>query len=781
MMRWLITCVLLCGGVVAAIYFTSPLRSPSAAAGGAKDANAANDHGSGSPEGRSPLGGVKVLPGQEGGGVQLGGTLDVADARVTVPDKTDVPAERDGKILFIGTEFKPGEYFPREPELSQKILEGKIYRLEVRFLALELQPTDPAPPMGEEVLLYDAKGNPDGKRYRRWKEGDRLDAGKLKVCKEVRYYRKLEMNDRVKKGDLLALINPALALDDLLVKASKLEAADADWLASSKTRDEAERRYYRDRGLRSRGANNISEDDLRASELAWQRYAEEAKAKAAAISSAQQELNQSITVLKMHEVRAVTSGMVSQFYKHTGDAIKNLDPLLELRNVDQPRVEGAIGVQHALKLRETMERLKPLGKAVRVSVEVSRQPEPRRVLERHNRAVTAVAVSAGDHPFVVSGDEGGDLRGWNAETGRLVWTSSGAPVRSLACSPAGAPGGDRALVGLSDGIAYLLTLDLDQLAKSQGAKGGSAGRWVLGGEDDGGEPNKAHRGPVNCVAFSPDGKWCATGGEDRSIAIWDATDPTKSPRRIPEAHGSPVTSLQFAANNELVSAGRDGAMWLWKLAGDGDPRRHLVADYRSNSVPQLGLYRGDGTEKGERLVLLDLGKELRVVSLDSRQTVPNGVLSNPTGSGNFATMALFSPDGRTILTNNPGDGKLQLWRAPGPDKRAYEQRQLLASGAGASASSSATCGAFGQRLKDNFAVTGTQDGRVLIWDLPSAEEAPIEAALNYLQRDVDNQAQRADIWAEPTHIPVPAWVQSGSRATLAIHLDETVQVTSMKP
>jgi WD40 repeat protein len=32
----------------------------------------------------------------------------------------------------------------------------------------------------------------------------------------------------------------------------------------------------------------------------------------------------------------------------------------------------------------------------------------------------------------------------------------------------------------------------------------------------------AHKGSINALAFSPDGKWFVTGGEDRTVIVWDA-------------------------------------------------------------------------------------------------------------------------------------------------------------------------------------------------------------------------------------------------------------------
>jgi WD40 repeat protein len=763
MMRWLFVLLVLCAGVVAAVYFTSPFRRPSTAA--AQDADGGNGKID-KPVGPTPafdrkLPEVYIIP--DANAAAQGPSLEVTEAHVVLPVKTEVPSERDGKIIFLATEFKPGERVPKGVALQKDLLEGKVYQQEIRFLAIEVGPGEVIPP-GEEVVVLGSDGKADGKRYRRWKEGDRLDPGKLKVCKEMRLFRKLEVGNRVQKGDMLALVNPALALDDLLVKAAKLEAADADAGASIKTRDEAERRFYRDRSLRARSVTAISEDELRASELAWQRYAEEVKAKTAAILSAQQELNQTITVLKMHEIRSITGGMVTQFYKYTGDAVKNLDQVLELRNPDQPRIEGMLGLQHALKLRERLEELKKAnkGESVLVTVEVTRTAPPRLVLEGHNREVNAVAVGAGDQPIVLSGDEAGRLCGWTVDgTGRNLWRGKDGPaVRSLACAPAG-EFQDRGLVGLADGVAYLTALrppeDKSPLP-----------RWVLGGADEQGRPNRAHQGSVNSVAFSPNGKLCATAGESRDIVVWD-TATQKVVRRISEAHRAPVTSVQFASEDELVSAGRDYHLMLWKLDGDKEPQRIDLADYRGNGVPRLGV------DRVNRRVLIDLGKELRVFSLKDMQTVTNGTLRNPSAAGGFATMALFSPDGQTILTNSPADGKLQLWRAPWEGKRPYEQRQLRTEGG------AALCGAFGQRAKDNFVAIGTQSGKVQIWDLPGPEEQPLEAALTFVDQALEGNVQQVRIWAEPIQVPAPSWVVPGSTATMVIHPNEVVRTADGLP
>jgi RNA polymerase sigma factor (sigma-70 family) len=253
-------------------------------------------------------------------------------------EKAKVPEERfpsvvsdcEGKLLFLATEFKPGEAVPEGKELALKLADGKVYAQEIRFLAVEVGAGESVP-KGEEVIVLNSDGKPDGRRYRRWKTGDKLDAGKLKVCKERKLYRRLEVGDRIQKGDLVAVIDSALVVEELVVRIAKLDAAAADEGAAIKTRDEAERRFYRDRALRTRVATAISEDELRASELTWQRFAEEVKARDAGVVVAQANLRKELTILRQHEVRSSLDGVVRVIDKHPGEAVKALESVLRLK------------------------------------------------------------------------------------------------------------------------------------------------------------------------------------------------------------------------------------------------------------------------------------------------------------------------------------------------------------------------------------------------------------------------------------------------------------------
>ena len=159
----------------------------------------------------------------------------VPDCRLTVIDKQEVPSQREGVLLFIGTEAQTGEAVPPDRQVQVSI------------------------------------------------------GGKVKV------FRQLKEDDRVEAGQMLAQLDDRLARDDWAIKTGKVAASRADLASAQRTRDEAKFRYETQVKLLS--SRSTATEEMRAAKLTWDRYAYESDSKREAVRLAELEQHQAETVL----------------------------------------------------------------------------------------------------------------------------------------------------------------------------------------------------------------------------------------------------------------------------------------------------------------------------------------------------------------------------------------------------------------------------------------------------------------------------------------------------
>jgi hypothetical protein len=589
---------------------------------------------------------------------------NIENAVLSVDGTQSVTSEFDGKLLFIGTEIPPG-YIPRPKD--------EIFEQDIEFLGILLKPSEIT-----NDQVYVAKSKSEKRNYRRWKEDDSTDALGLAVLKTKVKFRRLREGDKVERGDLLALVDPTRTYSDLAIKVSKLDASYAQWLATTKTRDEAEKRYERNKAIVARSPDAVSRDELGLAKVTWEKYVEDAKKDEYGIEVARCELKQVVKDLKLHEIRSSIPGRIKAIYKNRGEAIKGLEKsaetILLIQNPDILTIEGQVDIQFARNFKPGDE----------IIVEPFQKIAYQRELRGNMAPITGLAVSKDSKIVSVSEDGLGIV--WDPKTGKKFGRlpHKQIEIRAVACT---SPECEHnwCVTGAADGIGRLW--DLDKLTAKPAV-----------------EFAKIHLKPINCVAFSPKGRWCATGSDDNSICIWDAaTGDFKE--RLTHHRGS-VTSVQFISEHELVSTSADKTLILWKLDNNGMPTHLNPYPYRSGDVKSLGV------NPTTRQVLFDKGKDLQLLALPDGSIL--GELQNASRSMTFTTMALFSPLGDLILTNDATRNYVQLWRAPNPETRAYELCQLVYD------KSPATCGAFDPN--NRFIVTGTQSGFVLVWPMPTEQE-----------------------------------------------------------
>jgi multidrug efflux pump subunit AcrA (membrane-fusion protein) len=144
------------------------------------------------------------------------------------------------------------------------------------------------------------------------------------------WLRPLRVGDTVEANAMIARLDDTLARQDVAVKESQLRASEAALRASTKTREEAERRVTLMETSMRKVPGSVSNDDYEGAVLTASRYREEDEASRSRIVVSEAVLEQAKRVLSTYAIRSPVSGVVREFLKTPGEAVRPGDPLIRL-------------------------------------------------------------------------------------------------------------------------------------------------------------------------------------------------------------------------------------------------------------------------------------------------------------------------------------------------------------------------------------------------------------------------------------------------------------------
>ena len=296
-------------------------------------------------------------------------------------------------------------------------------------------------------------------------------------------------------------------------------------------------------------------------------------------------------------------------------------------------------------------------------------------LEKADKPLRAIAFSPDGKTLAVGGDDG-ILRVYEVESGKNTFTGQprNARIERVAFSPKGKLIGVADMAGLvavyapgagnpmpmstpvtdNNQECYGVGFTADGAGVFSCGKDGKA-RLTAGPNPDGSNAGNTatrlrdflgHSGSVNTLAVTPDGKLLLTGGDDRTVRVWEVTSGKQL--RSFQGHMQKVTAVSVRGDGrQVASASEDGAIRLWDLSTSDD---HRALSEATEPVWAVAI-----SPDGKKLAAAGGDKTIRIYDPDTGK-----LETTLTGHTAGITSLAFFPDNNRLLSAG-GDRIVKVW------------------------------------------------------------------------------------------------------------------------
>jgi WD40 repeat protein len=487
---------------------------------------------------------------------------------------------------------------------------------------------------------------------------------------------------------------------------------------------------------------------------------------------------------ELYKLKSRIPGTVVRVARKPGHNLRQGEQVMTIVNDKTLVAEGAVEAGFTTSLK----------KGMTIVVEPENDRESMVVFDGHTGPITSLAL-APQARFLASSSEDGSVLLWSLRDTQ-PWASLIRPDRrrvackSVAISPAVTGESYQLLAGYADGNVYQWTIKIPV----NGALKIESQLW-----------DKKHDQAINAIGYRGDGKYVATGSDDRRVGMWDAATGKvlywvhAESSDIGNAHHGAVTTVLFSKQGQhLTTSGTDNTLRRWKLGTEGSELERTMPG-RSGEVTKLNL-ADDG-----RYLFAEHNDELAL--LDSRTLEPKSVVTSRR-SGRFVQFALFSADGALAVaaTDQGRNMLIRLPKLPDAVEVAQTPDKALISPVSTQPSAPqggpttkdlwlregaigahftlpeavrATCAQFVTSGERTFVLMGSTDNKIRLWEAPASGDLnePILARLKFVSPQVESGTGLVRVQAEFENTRK---IETGKRVSMIVFPDASDHVVEQK-